>query len=295
MTVRSILGLVAWLTVSLAQAQTTIATFDSAGVPIRYATAGTGEAVVLIHGWMGDATTWGVDSQGNPKLSPPPGFQVIALDLRGHGKSGKPHDPLAYGVAMADDVIRLLDHLKIKRAHLIGYSMGSYVAGKVVERAPKRVISVIYGGSAPVLRTRAVKAFGDAVAFAEAVDAGQGLGGYILATMPRGYPKPTPEAANRLAEQQFKNQDVVALAAVGRSLGRLEVDPAQLRNSRIPTLFIYGERESRYVLERIAEAKRWLPHAQVTVVPGADHMTTLRSPIFGRTLVEFLTANRTGS
>src|SRR3954463_7486808 len=101
--------------------------FDSNGVKIRYVTEGEGEAVVLVHGWMGDSTMWGRDTSGNTKLSPLEGFQLIALDCRGHGKSDKPHEQNKYGAEMAADVVRLLDHLKIKKAHLIGYSMGAFI------------------------------------------------------------------------------------------------------------------------------------------------------------------------
>src|SRR5262245_48447266 len=84
-------------------------TFDSNGVKIRYVTEGKGEAVVLIHGWMGDCSSWGRDRSGNAKLKEVDGFQLIALDCRGHGKSDKPRDPTKYGPEMAEDVVRLLD------------------------------------------------------------------------------------------------------------------------------------------------------------------------------------------
>ena len=89
--------------------------FNSNGVKIRYVTEGTGVPVVLIHGWMGDSSMWGRDRSGNTKLdtSGANGFQLIALDCRGHGKSDKPHDQKMYGPEMAADVVRLLDHLKI--------------------------------------------------------------------------------------------------------------------------------------------------------------------------------------
>ena len=78
---------------------------------IHYVTEGKGEAVVLIHGWMGDATMWGKDAAGNAKPDPPEGFQVIAIDCRGHGKSDKPHDQSKYGVEMAADVCAVLRRL----------------------------------------------------------------------------------------------------------------------------------------------------------------------------------------
>ncbi len=95
--------------------------FESHGAKIHYVTEGEGEAVVLVHGWMSDVSMWGPrDAAGNVKLKGLPGFQVIALDCRGHGNSDKPHEKEKYGPEMAADVVRLLDHLKIKRAHLIG-------------------------------------------------------------------------------------------------------------------------------------------------------------------------------
>jgi len=127
---------------------------------------------------------------------------VIAPDLRGHGESDKPHDDAAYGAEVAQDVIRLMEHLELKRVHIAGYSMGAYVAGKVVDLAPDRVISVTYGGSSPVLSHRAVKGFADAESFSRAVASGQ-LGQYLLDTMPAGRTQPSLEVANQWAERNL--------------------------------------------------------------------------------------------
>lgn len=134
--------------------------FDSNGVKIRYVTAepegaGNGdaaEAVVLIHGWMADSSMWGRDAAGKTKLKASPGFRVIALDCRGHGKSDTPHEVEKYGPEMGEDVVRLLDHLKIEKAHLVGYSSGAYLAGYVAAKYPTRVLSVVYAGQAPLLK-----------------------------------------------------------------------------------------------------------------------------------------------
>src|SRR5438132_5614676 len=91
--------------------------FLSNGVKMHYVTAGTGEPVVLIHGWSSSAQMWRplIDDLSKD-------HRVIALDCRGHGESDKPHDPSKYGMEMANDVVRLLDRLKIKKAHIAGYS-----------------------------------------------------------------------------------------------------------------------------------------------------------------------------
>lgn len=266
---------------------TEVGSFMSGTCRIRYAVAGEGEPLILIHGWMSEASNWGPGTRANPIIRPPAGFRVIALDLRGHGESGKPHDDASYGAEMAWDVVRLLDHLKLKRAHLAGYSMGAYVAGKVVDLAPDRVITVTYGGSSPVLSHRKVKGFADAEAFSSAVTSGQ-LGQYILDTMPEGSARPSLDVANQWAARMFANQDVKALAAAGRTVGQLEVDADRMRSLTVPSLLIYGADESKYVRDRVAEALAIIPKAEVVEIPGADHITTLRSPLFSRSLVAFL-------
>jgi pimeloyl-ACP methyl ester carboxylesterase len=120
------------------------ATFDSAGVSIFYTVEGKGDPVILIHG---------LNSSANLNWRAPgiisalaPSFTVIALDLRGHGQSGKPRGKDSYGTQLVEDVVRLMGHLKIKKAHIIGYSLGGMVATKLAVLHPDRVQSLILGG-----------------------------------------------------------------------------------------------------------------------------------------------------
>ena len=111
--------------------------FDSAGVRIHYTDEGQGEPLLLVHGL-------GATADLNWRL---PGitrmlarhFRVIAMDIRGHGLSGKPEDSSQYGTQMVDDVVRLMDHLKIKRVHIAGYSMGGFIALNLLAHHPDRV------------------------------------------------------------------------------------------------------------------------------------------------------------
>jgi pimeloyl-ACP methyl ester carboxylesterase len=97
-------------------------TFDSNGVKIAYFVQGQGEPVVLIHGWLSSAgVNWALPGISGLLAKD---HQVIALDVRGHGLSDKPTKEEAYGPELVEDIVRLLDHLKIKKAHIVGYSMG---------------------------------------------------------------------------------------------------------------------------------------------------------------------------
>lgn len=269
-------------------------TFDSDGVKIRYVTEGKGVPVVLIHGWMGDAGTWGRVEKGEVKLKAADGFRVIALDCRGHGKSDKPHDPAKYGPAMADDVVRLLDHLKIDKAHLLGYSSGAFIAGRVVATHPDRVLGVVYGGQAPVVAGHVKPTdFSECDTFAEAVDAGKDLGSYIIAITPAGKPKPSAERAKAIAGFMFNGKDVKAYAAAGHGFKDLAVTEEQLKSYKGPILFIHGENESDHVKGRVALVRKLLDRGEVKVVPGGDHVGTLAKPEFGAAVVEFLRAGKT--
>jgi len=69
------------------------------------------------------------------------------MDCRGHGMSAKPHDPSQYGIEMVNDVIRLMDHLEIKQAAIVGYSMGGSIAMKMLTEHPGRFRAAVIGGS----------------------------------------------------------------------------------------------------------------------------------------------------
>jgi pimeloyl-ACP methyl ester carboxylesterase len=93
-------------------------TFDAHGVKIHYVVEGTGEPVVLIHGLHASAEiNWRLPGVLTAIAKDQ---KVIALDLPGHGRSDKPDNEDAYGLALVEDVALLLDHLKIDKAHIVG-------------------------------------------------------------------------------------------------------------------------------------------------------------------------------
>jgi pimeloyl-ACP methyl ester carboxylesterase len=117
---------------------------DCHGVKIHYVVQGTGEPVILIHGLYSSANiNWQLTGVFNELAKD---HQVIALDLPGHGRSDKPESETAYGLAIIDDIVALLDHLKVKQVHVVGYSIGGMIAVKLMALHPDRVRSGLIGG-----------------------------------------------------------------------------------------------------------------------------------------------------
>jgi pimeloyl-ACP methyl ester carboxylesterase len=118
--------------------------FDSAGIKIRYEEQGQGEPVVLVHGYMGCLEDW-FEGDVFPRLAR--SHRVIATDCRGHGRSDKPHDPVQYGREMGHDITRLLDHLSLRRAHIVGYSMGAHAVVQLLSTSPQRLATATLIGA----------------------------------------------------------------------------------------------------------------------------------------------------
>ena len=116
----------------------TMQSFDSDGVSLAYidvpAVGGSGDPVLLIHGFASNhAVNW-VNTLWVRTLTQA-GYRTIALDNRGHGESQKLYDPELYGAdLMAQDARRLLDHLEIRKADIMGYSMGARIAAHLADR-----------------------------------------------------------------------------------------------------------------------------------------------------------------
>jgi pimeloyl-ACP methyl ester carboxylesterase len=118
--------------------------FDVQGVKIHYLVQGSGEPVVLIHGLDSSAGLNWILPGTMAYLAK--NHQVIALDLPGYGKSDKPDNAAAYGRQWVTDIIMLLDHMGIRKAHIVGYSMGGMIALKLIAEHPGRVLSGTLGG-----------------------------------------------------------------------------------------------------------------------------------------------------
>jgi pimeloyl-ACP methyl ester carboxylesterase len=120
------------------------------GVRIHYDVVGTGEPLLLQHGFSQDSGEWKQFGYVAPLAER---YRVILVDMRGHGQSDKPHDGEAYALQnLVADVIAVLNSAGIQRAHYWGYSMGGWIGLGLVTQAPERLNKAILGGVHPYER-----------------------------------------------------------------------------------------------------------------------------------------------
>jgi pimeloyl-ACP methyl ester carboxylesterase len=262
--------------------------FDSAGVKIHYVIQGKedGEPVLLIHGFSVN-----IEAQWEPvRKELAKEYKVIALDCLGHGGSEKPHDPKKYGLAMAQDAVRLLDHLKIDKAHIVGYSMGAGLTLQIAARHPERVRTATLGGAGLPLPGRE-KMLAE---LADSLEQGKGFGPLIVALTPTGQPRPTEEQIKTINAVLLARNDPKALAAVVRgSLAdkNLALSEEKIKGIKVPLLALIGETDP--LRPGVDELKKQLPAVKVVVIDKADHLTAFSREEFVRGLKEFLDAHRT--
>jgi pimeloyl-ACP methyl ester carboxylesterase len=255
--------------------------FLSNGVKIHYIEEGQGEPVLLIHGFSANAfVNWVLPGVfGNLAKH----YHVIALDNRGHGGSGKPHEIEKYGPEMVEDAIRLLDHLKIEKAHIVGYSMGGFITEKLVITHPERVICAVVGGAG---WSRAEDDHAVIDQIAKSLEEGNGILPLMRALTPPGQPVPSDEQLKARNAIIMANNDPKALAACMRGMANLQTTKQQLEENKVPVLAIIGEKDP---LKKGVDAMIGVfANVKVIVVKNGDHMSTFQSPKFAQALNEFL-------
>jgi pimeloyl-ACP methyl ester carboxylesterase len=243
--------------------------FRHDGVEIAYLDEGSGEPIVLVHGFASTAqVNWG--HPGWVATLTGAGRRVVALDNRGHGASTKLYDPALYhSTRMAEDVRALLDHLALGPVDVMGYSMGSRIAAFLALAHPARVRSAVLGG----LGIRLIDGVGLPESIADALEARS------LADVD----DPTARTFRRFAEQT--GSDLAALAACMRG-SRQFLTRSQVGTIRAPVLVAVGSGDT--VAGSAQELAALLPAGRALDIPGRDHMHAVGDRVFKEAVRGFL-------
>ena len=255
------------------------------GGEIFYVDAGVSKAapVVLIHGFPFSHEMWDPQIEALQKR-----FRVIAYDLRGHGKSGVRNGQYTLEF-FVDDLLGLLDHLKIEKAVLCGLSMGGYIALRTIERNPERVKGLILADTqaksdsneAKLKRTAAIKSV-------KAKGVNAYAGGFVksvFATQTFTDNKAAVEKIRRIIQGNSSLGICGALLALASRTDTTEA----LSGIKVPALILVGEHDALTPPSASQDMHSKIPNSEFHLIPNAAHMSNLESPEeFNKQILNFL-------
>jgi pimeloyl-ACP methyl ester carboxylesterase len=251
------------------QAGDPVQTFLSDGIRIAFLDEGAGDPVLLIHGFASSARYNWIDP-GWVSLLTRNGYRVVAFDNRGHGDSEKLYDRALYSAAlMAEDARRLLDHLSIPRADVMGYSMGARICVFLALAHPERVRSAIFGGLGANM-VRPMAGTGPIAAALEAPSIDE-------------VKNPTARTFRAFAERT--GSDLKALAACIRG-SRDPITREMVSALTCPVLVAAGTED--VIGGQAEELAALIPRAQALPIPRRDHMLAVGDRIYKEGVLGFL-------
>ncbi|HET9014289.1 MAG TPA: 2-succinyl-6-hydroxy-2,4-cyclohexadiene-1-carboxylate synthase [Thermomicrobiaceae bacterium] len=251
---------------------------------------GSGPPLLLLHGFTGSGAAWAPQVAALSRR-----FDVVAVDLIGHGRSDAPADPARYRMEPAvADLVALLDRLEIERVAVLGYSMGGRVALHLALAAPGRLSALVLESASPGIDDageRLARVRSDEALAARIERDG------VAAFVDEWERIPLFASQARLPAEVWERQRAQRLAgsATGlanslRGMGAGAMAPAggRLGELALPVLLVVGELDVKYVaLAR--EMAAAIPDARLAVVPDAGHSVHLEQPAaFAEIVLGFL-------
>ena len=261
------------------------------GLEFHVEITGQGPPLLLLHGFTGSVRSW---EDIRPRLSPT--AQVIAIDLIGHGQSASPPSSSRYTLERcADDLLQLLDELRLPQVDLLGYSMGGRVALHFALAAPARIRNLILESASPGIEDpaeRSRRAQSDAM-LAERILT-NGIDAFVAEWEQQPLLMLQPHVPQAVRERQHAlrllNSPIgLANSLLGMGAGQQVPLWSRLGQLELPVQLIVGQADARYVA--IAERMRQsLPRAELAVLAEAGHTAHLDQPeAFLRILQQTLT------
>lgn len=257
-------------------------TLSADGTSIAFTEMGSGPTVLMAHGTGLSEVVW----RGLGYTALLDGFHVVGVDLRGQGRSGKPHQSEDYAFdSQVYDLIAVMDRVEAETVHLVGYSLGACIGFHLARREPQRVSSFVsLGGRFGPLRGGAAEIF-----FPNCIQTltEHGMDGFVQAWSVYRDAPVDPATIDAL-----RRNDPLSLAALLTSLEReTGISPDELAGIPSPVLLIAGDRDTAGVeAARVAEA--FLPDATAVTIPEIDHAGLLRDRRTATLTARFVKASR---
>ncbi len=260
-----------------------MAFFKNGSVSLYYEDRGTGDTLVFLHG-LGSST---LDWEDQLRFFETH-FRVIALDVRGHGRSDKPIEEYSIS-GFSKDVWALLDHIGIDHFNLIGLSMGGMISFQMATDQPERVRGMVVINSAPEFLSRnvTVKQF---IRQRKMLIRVFGFRYFCRLMAQRLFPDPDQEELRARFLVRWMSNDKKAYKLAFNALIDWSVK-SKLHKIDCPVLVLGAEMD--YTSHEFKqEFCRLLSHAEYQIIPGSRHMSTLDKPdVVNNMIAEFLSVH----
>jgi pimeloyl-ACP methyl ester carboxylesterase len=228
------------------------------GTEIYFEVHGTGEPLVLLHGFSGSSQDWAATvAEWRTE------FQLIVPDLRGHGRSSILSKSFRHQDA-AGDMLALLDHLKIGACKGLGISGGGNVLLHMATMQPERVKAMVLVSATPYFPAQA-------------------------RPIMRQYPNSLPGEQWEILRRRHPGGDaqiralLASAAAFADSYDDLSFTPPHLATIQACTLIVQGDRDPLYPVELSVEMAKAIPQSRLWIVPSGGHV-----PVIGERWAEFV-------
>ena len=251
------------------------------GTRLHFQTAGSGPPVVLVHGLSDDHTLW---RYMVPALAA--GHRVISVDVRGHGRSAKPHAPLEVAT-LADDLVALLDWLGIDRAVLVGLSMGGGISQTAAIRHPQRVRALALLSTSSSFPEATRERFRHRAEVAERDGIEPLVDSMVERWFTPEFMAARPDEVARTRQTVLAN-DPLAFAAACRANAARDWT-GELDRIACPVLVLAGARDPGEATRSAETFRERLEDAEVHLVDGATHAIPIERPeVASHLLLAFL-------
>lgn len=261
------------------------------GVQLYYEETGTGEPLIFVHEFAGDHRSWVRQIEHFAGR-----YRCIVFNARGYPPSDVPDDLARYSQSLArDDVLAVLDHLEVARAHIVGLSMGGFAALHIGLAAPDRALSLVVGGCGYGAEPGERERFRTEVEAAAVGFETQEMQVFadIYATAPTRVQlqNKDPQGWREFADQLGEHSAVGAAMTMRGvqkerpSLWELETEMTALT---VPTLILVGDEDDPCLAPALF-MKRTIPTAGLVAIPNTGHTVNLEEPeAFNRAIADFL-------
>jgi 3-oxoadipate enol-lactonase len=256
------------------------------GTNLYYADTGKEESppIVLIHGFPFSSEMW----KGQVQMLQEKNLRIITYDLRGHGRSDVGDGQYAMEL-LVDDLIALLDYLKITKTMLCGFSMGGYVALRAIERNPDRfnalvlcdTMSTADSDEAKVRRANSIK-------LVKKEGVGKFAEGFLKAVFAPKTFDTKPGVIDEIRRIVLSNSPLGICGALLALAGRTDTTEA-LAKPGVPTLILVGEHDAVTPPAAAKNMHDRIPNSKLHIIENAAHMSNLENPnMFNEHLARFL-------